>query len=663
MKLNIKINILIVFLFLFTISFSENQKRILVMHSYHNGFYWTDSITDGIYSVFGENKDYELYYEYLDLKRQSSEKYLNNLVDFYKVKNRNLEFDGIVVSDNLALNFVINNREELFPDIPIAFCGINNYDETLVKNVENIVGIIERADYRGTLDLMLLLHPEAKEVLVIIDSTFTGNEIKKEFSEIIPEYKSKVDFELFDSYTLFELENKLKQLTDETLVLALVMNKSRDGKYISYKKGAEYLEMSDVPVYLTWESYFGKGAVGGKITSGYLQGRIASKMLQRIFAGESSDNIGVKTQLTSVYKIDYNAIKKHAIDKSKLPLETTIINRPKNFYERNEVPFIFSTFVFLFLTTILIFILRYNLKKKNEKIELNLKLEGKISERAVELEKVNKRITEQQSRLEKRAYNEGFMKVKTGIIHNIGNVINPLYIVMQEEINYKETDEKSELKFLEKIVYDELMTGEVDSARKAKIATALKEIIEIIRTKKKRELSRLKYCQKEINHLKSIIKLQKNYLGTLGTESYVAINELLKEVIEKRELDYKISLELELNSVEKVLCDRTQIIQVFENIIKNQVEDLLESEKVYKVLKLSTSEDEKNVIVAIRDNGDLYSEEFVKNIFDLSFITKEKNRKNFELYGCYQIIKKYGGNITFDSDSRKGNIFLIYIPK
>jgi hypothetical protein len=50
---------------------------VVVLHSYHYGFTWSDSISDGILSVFPEEaKDVEVKFEFLDTRFNSSETYL-----------------------------------------------------------------------------------------------------------------------------------------------------------------------------------------------------------------------------------------------------------------------------------------------------------------------------------------------------------------------------------------------------------------------------------------------------------------------------------------------------------------------------------------------------------------------------------------------------------
>ena len=88
---------------------------------------------------------------------------------------------------------------------------------------------------------------------------------------------------------------------------------------------------------------------------------------------------------------------------------------------------------------------------------------------------------------------------------------------------------KAEIRFFEEILYPELIKDEIDFKTKEKFIKLLPKILQAMKEKKHDELSRLRYLKKEIEHLKGIVKLQKNYVGTLGTESYFRVNEIIKE--------------------------------------------------------------------------------------------------------------------------------------
>lgn len=50
------------------------------------------------------------------------------------------------------------------------------------------------------------------------------------------------------------------------------------------------------------------------------------------------------------------------------------------------------------------------------------------------------------------AYNKGLMEVTSGIIHNIGNIVNVISLSLDELINSKENNENIMPKFLDTVV-------------------------------------------------------------------------------------------------------------------------------------------------------------------------------------------------------------------
>ena len=81
--------------------------------------------------------------EYMDTKRINNETYLKKLVDLYKYKYGDGKIDLIISSDNAAFDFLINNKKKIFPDVnvPVVFCGVNNFNSSLLKGHESFTGI------------------------------------------------------------------------------------------------------------------------------------------------------------------------------------------------------------------------------------------------------------------------------------------------------------------------------------------------------------------------------------------------------------------------------------------------------------------------------------------------------------------------------------------
>jgi len=122
----------------------EGTKHLLVLHSYHKGYSWTDNIQKGIESVLEPENNTHLTIEYMDAKAiEFNREYKEKLFDLYKYKYRNKGFDLIISSDNNAFNFLREYYEVLFPDTPIVFCGVNNTKAPEIIDPNLFTGLVE----------------------------------------------------------------------------------------------------------------------------------------------------------------------------------------------------------------------------------------------------------------------------------------------------------------------------------------------------------------------------------------------------------------------------------------------------------------------------------------------------------------------------------------
>ena len=376
-----KIVYMLIFLLCFSISYSINDRNILVIHSYHHGLDWEDNITEGLESVF-DSEEFELFFEYLDGKRNYGEEYLKNLATLYKHKSSSTDFEAIIVCDNLALEFIIEYRE-LFPDIPIVFCGINNFTKDMIEDQKNIAGIMEKSDHKKNIELILNLHKDVEDILIINDNTNTGLAVTSELNKIIPDYRSQVGIEIYSDFSFENLKGKLKNISPKTAIYLLVLNRDNQGKYISYNDGINLVkEVSKRPIYGAWDFYLGKGIIGGSILSGYLQGVEAGNLLKNIINDKDKNYFGDYKEGESEYVFDYNELKKFNISESSLPRGSKIINSPVNFFDRyhNQI----MIFAYLFIVILIVYIIN---KKKNEEMLITM-----VEEKTLYLEIANKKL-------------------------------------------------------------------------------------------------------------------------------------------------------------------------------------------------------------------------------------------------------------------------------
>jgi len=390
---------------------SKDKKHILVIHSYHQSFVWTDSISSGIESVLTPlENEIETFYEYLDSKRFVDPIFIKSFEQKYKLLCSKVTCDAIIVSDNNALNFVIKNRNRFFKNIPIVFCGINNYKPELLMGEKQVTGIAEYTAIDSTLMLMHKLHPDRK-ILVLNDKTVTGLANKAIIMDALPELEKNMVIEYSDNSNMKDIQEKVRNLSNDWIIYLAPFTMDADGNYYSFNDVIHLVsEASTVPIYSSWDFYLGQGIVGGYITSGYTQGKLAGELALSIVKGANAGIIPVFDKSAVSVKIDHSVLSEFDISESNLPEGTIFVNKAKSFFERN-----ISLFKNLMrIGTVLVFLLiiysvfKYRQKKSLEK--QNLELDKKVEDRSRELLEANENLNRKnieitkQEELSKLAY-------------------------------------------------------------------------------------------------------------------------------------------------------------------------------------------------------------------------------------------------------------------
>jgi len=369
---------------------SKDKKHILVIHSYHQSFVWTDSISSGIESVLTPlENEIETFYEYLDSKRFVDPIFIESFEQKYELLCSKVTCDAIIVSDNNALNFVIKNRSRFFKNTPIIFCGINNYKPELLKGERQVTGIAEYAAIDSTLMLMHKLHPDRK-TLIINDRTVTGLANKAIVKSVLPELEKSMVIEYSDNSNMKSIQDKVKNLSDDWMIYLAPFTMDADGNYYSFNDAVRLVsESSSVPIYSSWDFYLGKGIVGGYITSGYMQGKLAGELALSIVKGANPDIIPVHEKSAVSIKFDHSLLSKHDIELHHLPEGSILVNREKTFFEKNIR--LFKNVLRIGLVVILLLIIYSVFKYKQKRLlELrNLELDQKVEERSRELLEAN----------------------------------------------------------------------------------------------------------------------------------------------------------------------------------------------------------------------------------------------------------------------------------
>lgn len=349
------------------------KKNVLFLNSYHNGYHWSDGLLKGVRSVLNNSKHkIDLQIEYMDTKKFTYDDVSKNLFSLYKSKFQHKSFDIIIISDNDALNFINEYRSRLFPDVPVVFCGVNDLKDSDIAS-GNITGIVEVFDFLATIEAAKNIHPEKDRLIILSDDSTAGAAIRKQIEKLSSENDTGLDTEYWTQFSLEEAKRRVKNLpNDVMLFITPYYLTTPDGNFYTSEEISEALYTnSSVPIYSSWEFMIGYGVLGGRVLSGFEQGKTTGKMALQILNGTPADDIPIIKAVEGMYLFDYKVMKKLNIEPDLLPPIRTIINQPPADYAITKELF-WTIMISLFLLAIAL-IATVIAMVERRKIELKIK--------------------------------------------------------------------------------------------------------------------------------------------------------------------------------------------------------------------------------------------------------------------------------------------------
>lgn len=334
------------------------KKAVLVLHSYHRGLSWTDSITDGIEKRFAEEDlAVDISYEFMDTKRFFSDLHYTNLEQLYRHKYGTSNFDVIISSDDNAYQFLLNNGKALFPGTPVVFCGVNNFKNEQISDKPWITGVQEDFDFESTIRVALQMKEGLNTVLIIGDQTTSGKANMERLQSIMPQLGDGIFFDILENHTMVEVQERVAALGADAIAVWLHFTADRDGTFYSFEESAEQIaRVSTVPLYSTWDFMLGHGIAGGMITSGVSQGYTAATLAVRVLAGEDPAEIDIVAESPNKLIFDHVQLERYGIDSGRLPEGAQIINKPATLLDQNR-EFVLSIIGGFFILSVVILLL------------------------------------------------------------------------------------------------------------------------------------------------------------------------------------------------------------------------------------------------------------------------------------------------------------------
>jgi len=313
----------------------------------------------------------------------------------------------------------------------------------------------------------------------------------------------------------------------------------------------------------------------------------------------------------------------------------------------------------------------------------NLKLESRVQERTGDLSQKNEELHAEmaerkraQAELEdihkkllQASHESGMAEVATGILHNVGNVLNSVNVASS---CVADSLRKSKAANLSKVVEllrenEKDLGGFLTNDPKGKqLPGYLAQLAEHLTAEQSHALKELAALQKNIEHIKEIVTLQQSSAKTSGRgEIFVNVADLVDDALRMSSNElarHEIEVTREFENVPLVTVEKHKVLQILVNLVRNAKHACDDSGRHDKRLTLRVTNGNRHVRIAVADNGIGIPPENLSRVFNYGFTTRKEGH-GFGLHSGMLAAGEMGGSLTVHSDGPgTGAAFTLELP-
>jgi signal transduction histidine kinase len=258
--------------------------------------------------------------------------------------------------------------------------------------------------------------------------------------------------------------------------------------------------------------------------------------------------------------------------------------------------------------------------------------------------------------IQDKAIEQSKFEMASGVLHDIGNAVVGFgsYIT-----KIKRFFEQNDIVTLENLkVFIEKNQIAMSEALGEKKAGAMVDLLEGVLSNQKSNISEIKHTiteqSKIIGHVQEILNIQRQFAVGQSTErTLVNIRSIINDSVsmifgsfDKKEIQFSLEAPA---LIPKIKGDRTRLIQVILNLLKNAIDSFSNTEKKDKEIAVNVITDENKITIQIKDNGKGFDLETAGKLFQRGYTTKSEG-SGLGLANCRNIIESHNGEITLTSE-------------
>ena len=360
--------------------FHNNVRTILLLTSYPVA----DAVTSNFFDAFRKSlRELNLPIDCHVVELNATHKGNEDRVDstFARLERSLNEglYSMVVTLNHEAANVVMKNYDKFPRSLPVLFAGLGRMPVDLRRLYPNSTGLGIADDTLGTVELGLKLFPEVQDLAIVVDETTMREETRDEILANCKLHFPQLDYQWINSLMpKQDIQNSLAALPNESMILFFPTHDYANGHNETMTAFMRNIGFDErFPCLVLDDTLIGNGAVGGSLVEMNKLGYEAARMVAQILNAASAQRVPVK-EITPRKIVDYTQFKSYKDFNGRIPLGTTVVNKPDTIWTRHWQTFLTIAVVALILLVLQILFLNWIRRRLRTSRNMLYSLPGRV---------------------------------------------------------------------------------------------------------------------------------------------------------------------------------------------------------------------------------------------------------------------------------------------
>jgi signal transduction histidine kinase len=263
----------------------------------------------------------------------------------------------------------------------------------------------------------------------------------------------------------------------------------------------------------------------------------------------------------------------------------------------------------------------------------------------------------------------GMAEVATGVLHNVGNVLNSVNLAATaslEKLRASKVGNFAKAAELLNSQNGELATWLTSDPNGQRLPGYLIRLSAHLAAENQELIVDLDQLARNVEHIKEIVSVQQNYACVSGVIEALSAEQIVEDAVRMNLAKFNrlgIEIARHYSPVPLVSVDKHKVVQILINLIRNAKHAIEEVSRPDKRITIRLGRGEKGFVnVAITDNGAGITPENLTRIFQHGFTTKKRGH-GFGLHSAALAAREMGGSLGARSDGPDtGATFTLSLP-